>query len=123
MRGSTSRAYSREFTDVVTSIGAMMTTRARGPEPRPGGQRLGGAGSARGEDRKRAPTQLELGGGLGLRDHIALHEVAPQTREQAEALIVLDPFGHHPQAERMGELDGGAHQSRGCGSRSTRSAG
>ena len=67
-------------------------------------------GPAGGDCRQGPAGQLELGRGLGLRDHVALDEVAAQSGEEAQAMLVFDALGHHPQAERVGELDGGAHE-------------
>ena len=54
--------------------------------------------------------ELELVGRFGLRDHVALDQIAAQAGQQAEAVIVLDPLGHDSQAEGVRELDGGPDQ-------------
>src|SRR5689334_4478368 len=79
--------------------------------PPPYGWRRSGGLPARdrGED---VPGQLELIGRLGLRDHVALDEVAAQPAQQAEAFVILDALGDDPQAQRVGELDGRGDQGQ-----------
>src|SRR4051794_7203871 len=44
----------------------------------------------------------------------ALHEVAAELAQDEQRALVLDPLGHHPQTERVGQVDGGPHDRGGA---------
>ena len=66
---------------------------------RPGGCRRGGGG----RHHRRRPVvdggEVEILGGLGEADGVALGDVAAGRGQEAEVVGALDALGHHPQAE------------------------